>query len=154
MPEAEKNEIKWGEILLAIILFFFGCLLIANGACTIEWTRMGGMVVNGKKDVVTTDGATVEVATKEEEELLEKDRKGFVQAMSAINILAGLFLFALAFYFGLPNSLSLRGKITSAAASRTGLRTIYQDADGNRFSQRLDGTDRQRIIFSSPPGSS
>jgi sulfite exporter TauE/SafE len=141
MPDNQTDEkvINWGEILLAILLFFFGCLLIANGACTIEWTRMGGIEVNGTTEVTTTTGAKVEVPTEEEKELIGKGRRDFLQAMSAINIIAGLFLFALALYFGLPNSLT-KG-ITSSVANRTKFRrvverngiTYVQDGSGEEF---------------------
>ena len=92
------------KIIIVTLLILFGSLLIANGACTIEWTRQGGIIVNGKKEVVTTTGDMVEVATQEEEDTIEKDRKGFLQAMSAINIIAGIFLFILAGYFVIPDT--------------------------------------------------
>jgi hypothetical protein len=103
------------KVIVIILLILFGAMLIANGACTIEWTRQGGIVVNGTTEVTTTSGQTVEIPTKEEEDLIAEGRKGFITAMSAINIIAGIFLFILAGYFVVPNyyeavELKVRGK--------------------------------------------
>lgn len=90
---------KAWNYLIAFFLTLIGICLIANGACIIQWTNKGGITVSGVSEETGIDGTTVKIQTEEEINTIAKDRKGFVQAMSAINIAAGTFMLFLSIYF-------------------------------------------------------
>ncbi len=93
----------WAKVFGIFLLLIAGCLL-ANGAVMIDLSNKGGIVVTSVEDAVGIDGVAIKIKTEEEKKMLTESRKLFIQAMSAINIIAGIFMLVLGVYYFLPDS--------------------------------------------------